>query len=84
MKQSIGGDLGYKQGRLLANTLLKTLTPLDNATLAANAMGNSSKLRKANELGFKWLGLQWLTGFARRYAYNTGAVDALISAQKIR
>jgi len=80
---SIGGDLGYKQGRLLANTLLKTLTPLDNATLAANAMGNSSKLRKANELGFKWLGLQWLTGFARRYAYNTGAVDALISAQKL-
>ena len=80
---SIGGDLGYKQGKLLANTLLKTLTPLDNATLAANAMGKSTNLRKVNEIGFKWLGLQWLTGFARRYAYNTGAVDALISAQKL-
>ena len=80
---SIANDLGYKQGKVLANSLLKTLTPLDNATLAANAMGKESKLRKTNEIGFKLLGLQWLTGFARRYAYNTGAVDALVSAQKL-
>lgn len=80
---SIANDLGYKQGKVLANSLLKTLTPLDNATLAANAMGKESTLRKTNEIGFKLLGLQWLTGFARRYAYNTGAVDALVSAQKL-
>ena len=80
---SIANDLGYKQGKVLTNSLLKTLTPLDNATLAANAMGKETKLRKANEIGFKLLGLQWLTGFARRYAYNTGAVDALVSAQKL-
>jgi hypothetical protein len=29
------------------------------------------------------MGLQWLTGFARRYAYNTGAIDAYTSANKL-
>ena len=29
------------------------------------------------------MGLQWLTGFARRYAYNVGAVDAYASASKL-
>ena len=29
------------------------------------------------------MGLQWLTGFARRYAYNVGAVDAYASANKL-
>ena len=82
---SIATDLGYKQGKVLSNTLLKTLTPLDNAALASNAMDKTGKasLRSINEKAFKVLGLQWLTGFARRYAYNTGAVDALVSSQKL-
>jgi len=29
------------------------------------------------------MGLQWLTGFARRYAYNTGALDAFTSSKKL-
>ena len=33
-------------------------------------------LEKLNEFGFKIMGLSWLTGLARRYAYNVGAVDA--------
>ena len=40
-------------------------------------------LRKVNEFGFKVMGLQWLTGLARRYAYNVGAVDAYTSANKL-
>ena len=84
-ENSIATDLGYKQGKVLSNTLLKTLTPLDNAALAANAMDKTGKLslRSINEKAFKVLGLQWLTGFARRYAYNTGAVDVLVSSQKL-
>jgi len=83
-ESSLATQLGYNQGKVLENQLLKTLTPLDkNPTLAANAMDNPGILRKTNELGFKVLGLQWVTGFARRFAYNTGAVDALVSSQKL-
>ena len=31
-----------------------------------------------NTLAFKGLGLEWLTGYARRFAYNTGASDAYL------
>jgi len=31
---------------------------------------------KINNIMFKALGLQWLTGYARRFAYNTAAADA--------
>jgi len=76
-------NLGYAQSKELEQTLLKTLTPLDDATNAAKVMGTSGVVRKTNELGFKFMGLQWLTGFARRYAYNVGAVDAYTSANKL-
>ena len=46
-------------------------------------MGKMGPLRKVNEWGFKIMGLQWLTGLARRYAYNVGAVDAYTSANKL-
>ena len=83
-QQGLSNNLGYKQGKVLENQLLRTLTPLDkNPTLAANVMDNPGTLRKVNEKAFKILGLQWLTGFARRFAYNTGMVDALTSAQKL-
>ncbi len=55
----------------------------DDATQAANVMGKMGPLRKVNEVGFKIMGLQWLTGLARRYAYNVGAVDAYTSANKL-
>ena len=89
-------NLGYAQGKEIQQSLLKTLTPLDDATNAANIMGTVAKttgekikqgfknpVRSANELGFKIMGLHWLTGFARRYAYNTGAIDAYTSANKL-
>jgi len=55
----------------------------DDATQAANVMGEMGPLRKVNEWGFKIMGLQWLTGLSRRYAYNVGAVDAYTSANKL-
>ena len=55
----------------------------DDATQAANVMGKMGKLRKVNEIGFQVLGLQWLTGLSRRYAYNVGAVDAYTTANKL-
>ena len=55
----------------------------DDITKASNVMGKMGAVRWANEFGFKWMGLQWLTGLARRYAYNVGAVDAFVSSQKL-
>jgi len=82
-ESGLAKNLGYAQSKELEQTLLRTLTPLDDATNAAKVMGTSGVVRKANELGFKVMGLQWLTGFARRYAYNVGAVDAYASANKL-
>ena len=55
----------------------------DDGTHAANVMGKMDILRKTNEFGFKIMGLQWLTGLARRYTYNVGAIDAFKSSQKL-
>ena len=82
-ESGLAKNLGYAQSKEVEQSLLKTLTPLDDATNAAKVMGTSGVVRKANELGFKVMGLQWLTGFARRYAYNVGAVDAYASASKL-
>ena len=38
-------------------------------------MGEGPITSKINNVAFKALGLQWLTGFARRFAYNVGAGD---------
>ena len=55
----------------------------DDGTLAANVMGEMGPIAKVNEFGFKIMGLSWLTGLARRYAYNVGAVDAYLSSNKL-
>jgi hypothetical protein len=82
-ESGIAKNLGLAQSKEIQQSLLKTITPLDDATNAAQVMGTVGTVRKLNELGFKVMGLQWLTGFARRYAYNTGAVDAYTSARKL-
>jgi SAM-dependent methyltransferase len=95
-ESGLAKNLGYAQSKEVEQSLLRTLTPLDDATNATNVMGAVAKttgqkikqgfknpVRSANELGFKLMGLQWLTGFARRYAYNVGAVDAYASASKL-
>jgi|TARA_E500000318_G_scaffold102184_1_gene106308 hypothetical protein len=76
-------DFAIASDKAVQQSLLKTLTPLDDVTNTAKLMGTKGTLRRANEAGFKLMGLQWLTGFARRYAYNTGAIDAFISARKL-
>ena len=83
---------GTKQNKLKTNLNRSNLTStmgdeavlkFDDATQAANVMGKMGKLRKVNEIGFQVLGLQWLTGLSRRYAYNVGAVDAYTTANKL-
>lgn len=82
-ESGLAKKMGFAQSKEVQQSLLKTLTPLDDATNTAKVMGSPGNVRKLNELGFKVMGLQWLTGFARRYAYNTGAIDAFTSAKKL-
>jgi hypothetical protein len=44
--------------------------------LVNNAWVGMSPSQKVNNLAFQALGLSWLTGYARRFAYNTGVADA--------
>jgi len=46
-----------------------------NIMLNAGWVGKTPT-QKVNNIMFKALGLQWLTGYARRFAYNTAAADA--------
>ena len=39
------------------------------------------KLLLGYSIAFKALGLEWLTGYARRFAYNVGAIDAYLLAR---
>ena len=44
--------------------------------LVNNAWVGMSPSQKINNVAFQALGLSWLTGYARRFAYNTGVADA--------
>jgi uncharacterized FlgJ-related protein len=46
-----------------------------NVLLNAGWVGKTPT-QKVNNIMFKALGLQWLTGYARRFAYNTASADA--------
>ena len=51
-------------------------------TMAASWMGENPT-RKLNNLLFKGLGLEWLTGYARRFAYNTGVADSYYLSKQL-
>ena len=53
--------------------------------LAANTswLGSGGPMSKINNAFFTISGLQWLTGYARRFAYNAGASDAYITSRKL-
>ena len=50
---------------------------------ASRWMGMKNPTQAFNNLFFKGLGLQWLTGYARRFAYNTGTADAYYLSKQL-
>ena len=50
---------------------------------ASRWMGIKNPTQAFNNLFFKGLGLQWLTGYARRFAYNTGTADAYYLSKQL-
>ena len=55
----------------------------DEIASQASWLGNNKlSLAAANNVFFRLSGLEWITGFARRFAYNAGASDAYITSKK--
>ena len=51
--------------------------------LLNNSWVGKNPTEKVNNIMFKALGLEWLTGYARRFAYNSGVADAYYLSKTI-
>jgi len=81
----VAKNLGLAHNNEIRASLQKPLA-IKGDEISANAswLGNDKlSLTAANNLFFRISGLEWLTGFARRFAYNAGAVDAYTTANKL-
>jgi len=78
-------NLGQAQSNEIRAALQKPLA-IKGDEISANAswLGNDKlSLTAANNFFFRISGLEWITGFARRFAYNAGATDAFITSRKL-
>ena len=48
-----------------------------------SAQNAGKSLRWANDQGFKIMGMTWLTGTARRFAFNVGVGDGYASSRQL-
>ncbi len=82
-EKGLAKNLGYDINRDI-NTAVARSAGMDtqDVTQAATFMGEKGT-RRLNNFFFKALGLQWLTGYARRFAYNTGAADAYYLSRQL-
>jgi len=81
----VAKNLGIAHNNEIRASLQKPLA-IKGDEISANAswLGNDKlSLTAANNLFFRISGLEWLTGFARRFAYNAGAIDAYTTANKL-
>ena len=77
-------NLGLAQTNEIKISLQKPLA-IEGDEIASHAswLGSGKPLTQLNNAFFKLSGLEWLTGFARRFAYNAGAVDAYTTSNKL-
>jgi GH24 family phage-related lysozyme (muramidase) len=80
----VAKNMGLAQMNEIKISLQKPLA-IQGDEIAAHAswIGSGKPLTKANNIFFKISGLEWLTGFARRFAYNAGAIDAYTTSNKL-
>jgi len=76
-------NLALAQGNEIKVALQKPLAITgDEISSHASWLGNDKlSLTAVNNLFFKISGLEWITGFARRFAYNAGASDAYVTSR---
>ena len=68
-------ELNYDISNELQASLIRSAGMKGDINSATAWMGEKPT-QKLNNLFFKGVGLEWLTGYARRFAYNTGTADA--------
>ena len=87
MGQSASSDMAIKENKVIRAAIRNAYTTPDGGSspfLNDSGTGNVMNfIGKSNEFFFKAIGLEAITGLARRYAYNVGAVDAHKSAQRL-
>ena len=69
-------------------SMLRNLAVENDASLAdvatwMSAQNAGKSLRWANDMGFKLMGMTWLTGTARRFAFNVGVGDGYASSKQL-
>jgi len=82
-EKGLARNLGYDMHNEMSRSLTRTAAGLEKElVLSQSWMGkwgvqwkDFKRTSFYNTLAFKGLGLEWLTGYARRFAYNTGAAD---------
>ena len=84
-ERGVAKNLGLAHSNEIKAALQKPLAIKgDEMTAHSSWLGNDKlSMRAINNAFFSISGLQWLTGFARRFAYNAGANDAYITARKL-
>ncbi len=85
--QSASSDMAINENKVIKAAIRNAYTTPDGGSspfLNDSGTGNVMNfIGKSNEVFFKYIGLEAITGLARRYAYNVGAVDAHKSAQRL-
>ena len=85
--QSASSDMAIKENKIIRTAIRNAYTTPDGGSspfLMDKGTGNVMNfIGRSNEFFFKAIGLEAITGIARRYAYNVGAVDAHKSAQRL-
>lgn len=82
-EKGLAKNLGLDIDDNLSKALFKSAgMDKGDITMAASWMGENPT-RKLNNLLFKGLGLEWLTGYARRFAYNVGVADSYYLSKQL-
>jgi GH24 family phage-related lysozyme (muramidase) len=82
-EKGLARNLGYDMHNEMSRSLTRTAAGLEKELALSQSWmgkwgvqwGDLKRTSFYNTLAFKGLGLEWLTGYARRFAYNTGAAD---------
>jgi flagellum-specific peptidoglycan hydrolase FlgJ len=81
-ESNLAKALNYDISNELQQSLIRTAGMKGDINSAVAWMGERPT-QKLNNLFFKGVGLEWLTGYARRFAYNTGTSDAYSLSKKL-
>lgn len=81
-EKGLAQSMNYDISNEIRKSLLRSAGMKGDINSATAWMGERPS-SKINNFFFKGIGLEWLTGYARRFAYNTGAADAYYLSKQL-